>query len=411
MSQNPNGGPPNYNPYGPTPSNPNYPAPPGTAYGGSQPPSGPNPGYNPYPPSNPPAGPEPNTPNSSYGPYGNPYAPPPPPSTGPNPYTNPPTPMPPNTGPNPYDAYAPTVMSQNQPSSPGYSQPSSPSYPMYNSQPAGMDMTPPPGAPGMQPQKRGRGGIIIAAVIALVVIVGGSIFGVVAYNNNQATLHANATATAIANVNAHATATAQVYASATAVASTYPFSNNLVLSDPLVDNSKGVNWDNNQGNGCFFSGSAYHVTDSQTNTYNTCAASKTDYSDFTVQVEMVIKQGGANAGGGLIFRADNANSKYYRLYIDQQGNYGLLVSVDTTGTNGNARSLKEGTASQFSTGLGQTNTISIVARGDQISFYINQQLVTTIADSTYSHGQIGVTADTLSGKTEVVYNNLKVWKL
>lgn len=406
MSQNPNGGPPNYNPYGPNPSNPNYPAPPGTAYGGSQPPSGPNPGYNPYPPSNPPSGPDPNTPNSSYGPYSNPYAPPPP-STGPNPYGNPPTPMPPSTGPNPYgDPYAPTVMSQ--------SQQSSPAYPSYNPQPL-MDTTPPPMAPGMQPQRRGRGGVIIAVVIALVVIIGGSIFGVVAYNNNQATIHANATATALANAHAQATSTAvtqaNISATATSIASNYPFSNNLVLSDPLVDNSKGVNWDNKQSIGCFFSGSAYHVTENKSGFYNTCAALNTNYSDFTFESEMVIKQGGNGAAGGFIFRADENGSKYYRLSIDNTGSYFILVIVDTTGTGGNARILKQGTASSFTTGFDQTNTLGIVARGSQYSFYVNGQPVTSFTDGTYSHGQIGFDVDYGTSATDVAFTNAKVWKL
>ncbi len=74
--------------------------------------------------------------------------------------------------------------------------------------------------------------------------------------------------------------------------------------------------------------------------------------------------------------------------------------------------MKDGTASQFNTGLGQTNTIGVVARGNQIALYIDHQLVTTVTDSTYTHGQIGVTAATLSGsKTEVVYTNAKVWQV
>ena len=249
--------------------------------------------------------------------------------------------------------------------------------------------------------------IIAILVIAVILIIGGSIFGVVANNNNQATMHANATATAQANVQA----TANSQATAAAIANTYPFSNKVLLNDPLVDNSKGVNWDSD-GKGCLFSGSAYHAIDDQAKTYNTCAANKADYSDFTFEVEMVIKQGDSDADGGLIFRADNANNKFYRLYVDQKGNYGLLVSVDTTGTGGNARDLKDGPASQFNTGLGQTNTIGVVARGNQIALYIDHQLVTTVTDSTYTHGQIGVTAATLSGsKTEVVYTNAKVWQV
>ncbi len=426
MSQNPND--PNYNPYGPNPAypNPNMPGtpPPGTAYGGPpQPPSGPDPNT-PSQPNygsgayNTPSQPNPNygsgayntpsQPNSNYGSgaYNSPYAPPPPPSNpgGLDPYANPAMPVVPNA--NPYDPYAQTVMSPGQ------------AYSAYNP-PPGMMGTPPlmPPQPGPAQKKRSRGGTIILAVVALIVIVGG-IVGFLAYNNNQNNIHVTATAQANSAATAHAnsTATIQNQANATgtasAVANTYPFSNNLVLNDPLVDNSKGVNWDND-GTDCFFSGSAYHVFDNQANTYGTCAATKTDYANFTFQVEMLIKKGNDNSGGGLIFRADEANSKYYRLFIDDQGNYGILVSVDTTGSNGNARVLTQGTAtaSQFNQGLGQTNTIAVVVRGDQIAFYINQQQITTVTDSTYTHGQIGFTADDQNADTETVYNNLKVWQL
>lgn len=423
MSQNPNDGP-NYSPYGQNPPNPNYP--PGTAYGGSpQPPSGPNPNYNPYPPANPPSGPNPNVPNSSYAPYGtpNPYAPPPPPGPVQG------------MGQNPYDPYAPTTLSQNPISNPGYpnqvsspgypnqasnpgypsqvsspgypSQVSSPGYPAYNSQGGMMNTQTPPPMSAPQPQPRGRGMTVLISVIALIVIVGGIVFGAVAYNNNQQTLHANATSTAVAQANASVTAVA---AQATTIAKTYPFSNKQVLADPLVDTSKGYGWDND-GKFCFFSGSAYHVADDQANTYSTCAAIQTDFTNFTFEAAMVIKGGGDGTQGGLIFRADENNNKFYRLAIDTTGSYFVLVSVDSTGTGGNARQLKQGTASSFNTGFGATNILSIVARGDNYSFYVNQQLVGTFTDSTYAHGQIGFDVGYGTSKPDVVFTNAKVWQL
>ena len=308
---------------------------------------------------------DPTTPNSNYGPgpYNNPYAPPPPPPGAANPYASPTIP-----GPNPY---APTVMSQQQVSGP--------TYPPY---------TPAPSTP----EKRSSAMTILLAVIAFIVVAGGAI-GFVLYNNNAtATSYANATATARAQANVAATATAQVYATATTIASTYPFSNNLVLNDPLVDNSKGVNWDNDQSTGCFFSGSAYHVIEAKSGSYNTCAAIHSDYTDFTFETEMVIKSGGDGAAGGLLFRADENNIKFYRLSIDNNGHYFVLAIVDTTG-------------------LGSTNTLAIVARGDQYSFYVNQQLVTSFTDGTYSHGQIGFDADFGTSSTELVFTNIKVWQL
>lgn len=267
----------------------------------------------------------------------------------------------------------------------------------------------PPTPPGT-PQQRNRTTLILVSVVALVLIIGGSIFGVTAYNNNQHTIQANNTATAQAQVNARVTATAQFQATATAIATTYPFSNKLLLSDPMVDNSKGINWDND-GKYCFFSGSAYHATEPKSGVYSTCAALGSDYSNFTFETEMVIKQGGDGAAGGLLFRADENNSKYYRLSIDNNGNYFVLAIVDSTGTTGNARELKKGTASSFSTGLGTTNTLAIVARGSDYSFYVNKQLVTSFTDSTYSHGQIGFDVDYGTSSTELVFTNVKVWGL
>lgn len=408
MSQNPNENP-NYNPYGQNMSNPNYPQ--GTAYGGPQPPSGPNPSYNPYPPANPPSGPNSSAPG--YGSYVN---------TNPNPYAPPPPPGPvQGAGANPYDPYAQTAMSQNPISSPGYpnpasspgypSQVSSPGYPAYNPQ-AGMMNAPtssPMSAPSSpQPRPRGSGMTILIAVIALIVIIGGSVFGAIAYNNNQQTLHAQATGTAQAQ---NAAATAQAQATATAIHKNYPFSNKLVFSDPMVDNSKGVRWDNDQPTGCYFSGSAYHVIQADSTHYNTCAALGTDFNNFTFEVEMVIKSGGDTASGGLIFRADENNNKFYRLSIDTNGNFFVLAIVDNTGTGGNARKLKEGTASAFSTGLGSTNTLAIEASGDTYSFYVNQQFVTSFPDGTYTHGQIGFDADYGTSATELVFTNVKVWQL
>jgi hypothetical protein len=272
---------------------------------------------------------------------------------------------------------------------------------------------PPPFVPPVVPPKRGRNMTAVIVIVVLVLVIVASTIGFVGYNNNQKTLHANATSTAQANATANVlgTVSAQntVYAHQTAVASTYPFSANQVFNDPLTDNSKGYAWDNDN-QFCYFSGSTYHVYDDQVKTYQACVASKTNFSDFTYEVQMVIKKGDPVVGGGLIFRSDSANNKFYRLYIDTTGNYGILVSVDKTGTN--TRTLKSGAAASFTNGIGATNTIAVVAKGDQISLYVNRELVTTVTDSTYSKGQIGFDTDLYTSQTgEVVFNNAKVWAL
>lgn len=353
---------PNYNPYGQNPSDPNYNQ--GTAYGG--PPSGPeqNPNpYNPYP-GNPPA---PDTNPNPYGPYGQ----------------NPPTPSPP-----PYNPYDQTAMSTN------------PNYNQYGTLPPAPTM--PPTRPRRGPSMR----VILITAIALILVLGGIVFGFVSYNNTQQS-NANATATAQANsratVQANASATAQVALTATAVASNFPFSANVKLSDPLTDNSKGNSWDSNDS--CKFQGSAYHVLDSQVKTFNYCAAVKTDFKDFTFQVEAVLNSGD---GIGIIFRGNESKGQFYRIDIGPDGSYGIYVYVDNTGSN--ARTLTSGNLPSTPT-LGNTNNIAIVARGSTMVFYFNQTEVTSITDPTYSHGQIGMETLNLTHSADAVFTNAQVWAL
>jgi hypothetical protein len=355
---------PNYNPYGQNPSDPNYNQ--GTAYGG--PPSGPgqNPNpYNPYP-NNPPA---PDTNPSSYGPYGQ----------------NPPTPVPP-----PYNPYAQTAPN------------TAPNYNQYGTIP------PAPTMPPTQPRRGPSTRVILIAVIALVLVLGGIAFGFVSYNNAQqgyatatATAQANSRATATAQANQ--TATAQAALTATAVASTFPFSANVKMTDPMTDNSKGNGWESNAN--CKFQGSAYHVLDTQTNTFNSCSAINTDFKDFTFQVEAVLNSGD---GLGITFRGNGSKGQFYRIDIGTDGSYGIYVYVDNTGSN--ARTLTSGNLPSTPT-LGNTNNIAIVARGSTMMLYFNQTEVTSFTDPTYSHGQIGVETIDITHSADAVFTNVQVWAL
>jgi hypothetical protein len=380
MSQNPDESEHNPNPYGPNPMPPPYPG--GIHYGGPPPASQPLAGPHPPDPGPGPCGnlspPHAPPPPASY-PYANPETPPPPLRY---PYGNSETPIPPGIDPN-----ASTVVRSFDPA-----------YSQYFPSPPIVEHLPIPPPPQEPPKPLG---LIIALVVAVILVIGGSIIGVVAYNNHQNAIHADATATAVA----------QTHATATAIASTYPFSNKLVLDDPMVGPSNGRGWDND-GKYCSFSGSAYHVFDDQEFTYWPCVATLTNLSNFTFQAETIINQGNDLTAAGLIFRANKANDKFYRFVIDGRGICTIWISVDPTGKN--TRDLKDCSASQFNTGLGSTNTIGVVANNDQISIYINQQLVTSVNDSTYSHGQIGLEVDNPKGSTspsEAIFSNVKVWVL
>ncbi len=341
---------PNVNPYGQNQPDPQYN--PGTSYGG--------------PPSGPPSGQPGQEPNSNpYNPYPNPTNPPSGPGTNPNPYgpygvQNPATPAPP-----PYDPYSQTVLSQKQNYNPYTVVPPAPTLPQV---------------PPRQPRKGPSMRVVIIAVIALVLIIGGVAFGLISNNNTQqgyanatATAQANGKATATAHANASATSIAAT-ATASAIANTYPFSANLKMSDPLSDNSKGFGWQTD--NFCKFQGNAYHVFDNQANTFGSCSAVNTDLNDFTFEVEAVLNKGDAI---GVTYRGNANKSQFYRLAVYTDGSYAIYVYVDTTGTN--SRKLTSGSITP-TPNLSNTNTLSIVARGSSMAFYFNHTLITTVSDPT-----------------------------
>lgn len=238
-------------------------------------------------------------------------------------------------------------------------------------------------------RQKGPGRLLLAALLALMVMGASALFLGVRFNH-QATLN-NAV-------------------QQTAVASTYPFSNRLILKDPLIGTDEATyGWDNN-GQSCFFGNSAYHDAYKQPGYYKPCIAADTNFSNFTFQAQMEIKQGDENVGGGLIFRADTSAYKFYRLFITTRGYYQLRVYVDRLGRD--SRLLRDGVAPPFHAGLGQTNKIAISVYNDELSFYVNKQLVSRASDDTFSHGQIGFNLDNpTSQNAEVIFTNARVWLL
>jgi hypothetical protein len=358
--------------------------------------------------------------NQSYAAGGTDYpteymAPPPPPisSTAPNyvsaapgsTYTNYPT-----TGQEAGNIY------QTQAAYPQYTGPQQPSQPGFE----------PSTGPG--PKKRGiaTGVIVLLIVLALLLIGGGVLFayvGVIQPNQQhaQATATAQAlntqatgTAQAIANATAavQATGTAQAEATTTAIQSIYTqvTNGNPTLNDPL-SGQNGNNWDVGSTNGqgsCKFSGNAYHAGAQQSNYFYACFAETPTFSNLAFQVQMTIIQGDY---GGIIFRADSANSKYYYYRIGKDGAFDLTVSTDTSFAHD--RLLKSGNASSIiKTGLNQTNLVAVVAKGSELYLFVNQQYLDKVSDSTYKSGQIGVFGgDFASTSSDVTFTNAKVWTI
>jgi hypothetical protein len=224
--------------------------------------------------------------------------------------------------------------------------------------------------------------------------------------------HTQATGTALAYANATASANAQATAQvmATATARQAIFNQSTSKTPTLTSSLAGqdnAEWDVYQaqgGGGCAFNDGALHASVFQAQFYVPCFAQATNFGNFAFQVQMTIIKGDE---GGLIFRANDATSKFYLFRIGRDGYYSLNVSKDN---NTNTPIAFDNTQA-IKTGLGQPNLLTVVAQGKNIYLYINKQFVGSAMDSSYASGKIGIFAADHTNDTDVAFTNARVWTL
>jgi DnaJ C terminal domain len=383
-------------------------------------------------------------------------APPPPgyPSSGYPPATaggiSPYTAYPPEYNAPPVGATQPTYITPQQPQEPlylpqnqtAYQPPSYPGYPGYT-QPGQMEgqyYSPPAPPQPPAPRKRRLSPAILTLIVVLVLLLlagSGLIYYVGVYQpkaqhdqatataqaqltgtanaQNSATAQANATANAIASATANAKGTANAQSSATATAFqnilTSAISGTPVLNDSLNAQS-GSNWDllapanSSVGGSCQFTNGAYHANMPAKGFFQPCYANSPTFNNFAFQVQMTITQGDE---GGILFRADPNTSKYYLFRIDTHGAYDLFVY--SSNQSSSATRLLSGAAQSFKTGLNQTNTLALVAKGNTLYFYVNSQFIDSASDGTFSSGKIGVFGEDATNPTDAAFANAQVWQL
>ena len=96
--------------------------------------------------------------------------------------------------------------------------------------------------------------------------------------------------------------------------------------------------------------------------------------------------------------------------INQNGAYALWTINNCPSPNCTLSELRGGSSTDINTGLNQSNLLAVVAKGSIIDLYVNQKKITSVSESTYSQGQIGVAAKDENGSTtQVVFSDAKVW--
>src|SRR6266849_3707439 len=251
-----------------------------------------------------------------------------------------------------------------------YAQSATPPPPSFYSQNQGQPAFPPSSSKGAASRLLSPRNIVLAGLVLLLVVAG--VVGVVVFTRNNPAGNTDVAATTASFIAANP--------------NPYPpHRGTLVLSDSLRPDNSNNGWD--RGGACVFKGDGYHASVSSANFFNDCLNTKTTYSNFTYQVTMKIIKGNA---GGIIFRADSVNSKYYLFRVGGEGIYVLSQYVDNVGAH--SKILSRSFCLHCNLGLSRTNVLAVVADGHSITLYVNSQQIASINDSSYDRGQIGVIA-------------------
>lgn len=274
---------------------------------------------------------------------------------------------------------------------------------------------PPPFLP--QPQRRKRLDTtailsLCAAFLLLLLSAGGLVFDLVAYQPSQIQARTTATANAAPTFTAYAaqtqiahseqTSTAQQRATTTANQTIYTqaTSGRPFVSDSLKHQSTSA-WDEGQASdnaSCTFKNGSYEVSMPETGYFLPCFAESSFFTDFAIQVDLNIRQGGS---GGIYFRAGDSGG--YVFDIDASGNYDFYTAANKT------KSVLTGQT--YSYQAAQANQLTIVITGNTFYFYLNQHFLDSTTDRTFGEGQLALIANDYQDTTTVDYNNFKVWLL
>ena len=234
-----------------------------------------------------------------------------------------------------------------------------------------------------------------------------------------ATAQAQIQATTVAQADTNAEATADAEANAEDAANAIAMQNLYteatrgipVINDPLRANDSNK-WDENTSSNyerCAFIGGGYHVIEPQPgdnsgfSLYSCFPHTANNFTNFALQARMTILKGD---GGGLVYLADSTHKNHCYFSLDNTGVYWH----ECHHINGSTTWTFDSQPTAVGNKSPQANLLTIIVRNQHIFLYVNKQYVTSMKDTSITKGEIGVAAEDDTKSTDVVFNDLQVWR-
>lgn len=244
---------------------------------------------------------------------------------------------------------------------------------------------------------------VVATLLLIALLAELSASGYRAYKKSLAEQQATTTAQAAL----HATATSIAQATATAKV--------LLFHDPLTTNTNG--WTESIG-AAFFQDGQYHLHNTDPlKTLNSYYEGRT-FDDMKVQITITSYSDGSPNSAvpyayGLVLRADpTAPANKYAFLITPNGTYDFARHDDGGYYNNGWTDLSVtpfASSSAIHIGKGATNTLTVIAKDNTFTLFINGQQVEVVSDQNapFTDGWIGVLVE--GADMEAGFSNLLVY--
>lgn len=181
----------------------------------------------------------------------------------------------------------------------------------------------------------------------------------------------------------------------------------LAYSDDFNDPDSGWAASSGEGYSYGYEAGEYYVEHiAQTDRARWVTYPDRTYSDFTAEVQVRFDTEVGGAAGGLVFRWED-NDNFYRVKIYNTGEYDVKKLSE-----GEWRTLVDLTESPHITSGVAVNSLKVVAVGELIQIYVNDQHLADVTDSSFSEGRVGVYASVYNESpitARISFDNLRVY--
>jgi hypothetical protein len=133
-----------------------------------------------------------------------------------------------------------------------------------------------------------------------------------------------------------------------------------------------------------------------------------ELGDFILEVEARQVEGPLDNNLGLLVRYQEEDDSFYWFQISSDGYF----SVDLREAEDWVSLIGWQASEAIRQGLDATNHLRLVCRGNEFTFYVNDEPLTTLVDEAYAAGNIGLAAGAFDEPGVVIhFDNLKVYAL